>query len=72
MKKGKSGGKIKLTVTADKDVLERAKKISGEKHILLSGAIEKFLEFFTTPKVYRFKCGERFSSTESEVCPKCG
>jgi len=64
--------KTKLTVSVDKEVLEQAKKVSKEKHVPLSGAIENFLKFFNKPEVYCFKCGERFSSDDAKLCPKCG
>jgi hypothetical protein len=64
--------KRKLTVTVDVKVLEKAKRVSEEKRIPLSRAIESFLSFFVNPEVYCFKCGEKFSSSEAELCPKCG
>lgn len=73
MSKGVSPSmKTKLTVTVDKSVLDEAKKVSREKHVSLSGAIENFLKFFTRPEVYCFKCGEKFSSIDAKLCPKCG
>jgi len=68
----KADPKVKLTITVDKNVLDEAKKVSEKKRVPLSGAIENFLEFFSNPGVYCFKCGERFSSTDAELCPKCG
>lgn len=65
-------GKTRLTITVDRDVIEKAKKLAEEKHIPVSGLIEKFLDFFGNPKVYCFKCGEGFYSSESNLCPKCG
>lgn len=64
--------KTKLTITVDKRVLEEAKRVSEKKRVPLSRAIESFLEFFINPEVYCFKCGEKFSSNEAELCPKCG
>ena len=64
--------KARLTITVDKDVLVRAKKLAEEKHIPISGLIENFLDFFGNSKVYCFKCGEEFFSSQSELCPKCG
>lgn len=64
--------KTKLTTTIDKEVLYEAKKVAKEKRVPLSGAIENFLEFFAKPDVYCFKCGERFSSDDAKLCPKCG
>lgn len=68
----KSDPKAKLTISIDEDVLKEAKKVSTKKRIPLSRAIENFLVFFNKPEVYCFKCGERFSSDEAELCPKCG
>ena len=65
-------GKARFTITVDRDVLEKAKKLAEEKHIPVSGLIENFLDFFGDPKVYCFKCGEGFYSSDSELCPKCG
>jgi len=67
-----SGLKAKLTVTVNEKILDEAKNVSKRKRIPLSRAIENFLDFFAKPEVYCFKCGERFSSTEAELCPKCG
>jgi len=64
--------KAKLTLTINKDVLEKAKKIAEEKHIPLSGLVENFLSFFSNPYLYCFKCGERFNAEEAKLCPKCG
>lgn len=64
--------KTKLTLSVDKTILEKAKQIAEEKHIPLSGLIENFLEFFSNPKIYCFSCGETFTSSEVDVCPKCG
>jgi len=68
----KNSSKTKLTVTVDVEILKGAKKVSGEKRIPLSRAIENFLKFFAKPEVYCFKCGEKFSVDEAELCPKCG
>jgi len=64
--------KVKLTITVDQDILRKAKDISSEKHVPLSRAIENFLRFFSNPEVYCFKCGEKFSVSDAELCPKCG
>ena len=64
--------KTKLTISIGEEVLRQAKETSKEKRVPLSGAIENFLEFFSKPDVYCFKCGERFSSDDAELCPKCG
>jgi len=67
-----SSKKTKLTLTIDKDVLEKAKKVAEQKRIPMSRLVENFLDFFAKPEVYCFKCGEKFNSTEAELCPKCG
>lgn len=64
--------KTKLTLSIDEKILNESKKIAEEKHVPLSRAVENFLEFFAEPHVYCFKCGEKFVSTESKLCPKCG
>lgn len=64
--------KSRLTITVDEDVLREAKKMAKEKHVPISGLVENFLRFFVDPEVYCFKCGEKFSSTDAELCPKCG
>ena len=64
--------KTKLTLTIDKDVLKKAKKVAEHKRIPVSRLIENFLDFFAKPEVYCFKCGEKFNSNEAELCPKCG
>jgi hypothetical protein len=67
-----TSNKTKLTLTIDKEILDKSKKVAGEKHIPLSGVIENFLEFFSNPTIYCFMCGEMFTSAEVEICPKCG
>jgi hypothetical protein len=67
-----SNRKTKLTISIERKVLEEAKKVSDKKRIPISRAIENFLTFFSNPEVYCFKCGERFNSTQAELCPKCG
>jgi len=67
-----SSSREKLTLTIDKQVIQKAKKTADEKHIPLSRLIENFLDFFTNPTVYCFKCGEEFDSNHSKLCPKCG
>lgn len=64
--------KARLTITVDREVLDKAKKLATEKHIPISGLIENFLEFFVNPRVYCFQCGEEFDSENAELCPKCG
>jgi len=69
---GSSARKTRVTLTIDKNILQKAKKMAEEIRIPISGLVEKFLDFFGNPKVYCFKCGEGFYSSESELCPKCG
>lgn len=64
--------KVKLTVTVNKDTLDNAKKVAQQKRVPMSRLVENFLKFFAEPKVYCFKCGEKFGSREAELCPKCG
>ena len=64
--------KTKLTLTVDKDVLNKAKSVAEERHIPLSRLVENFLDFFSDPEVYCFSCGEKFNSAGAELCPKCG
>jgi hypothetical protein len=70
MKPSKS--KVKLTVTIKKGTLDRAKVVAEQKRIPVSRLIEGFLDFLANPYVYCFKCGERFDSSGSKVCVKCG
>jgi hypothetical protein len=72
MKRASKSRKTKLTITVDKDVLNEAKRESKRKQVPVSRLIENFLKFFAKPEVYCFKCGERFASTQAELCPKCG
>ena len=67
-----SNPREKLTLTISKDVKQKATKVAEEKGIPLSRLIENFLNFFTNPTVYCFKCGEEFDSNHSNLCPKCG
>ena len=64
--------KSRLTITVDEDVLKGAKKTARDKHIPVSRLIENFLKFFVDPEVNCFKCGERFASSDAELCVKCG
>jgi len=64
--------KAKLTITVDERVLAQAKRAAEEKHIALSALIENFLAFFVDPWVYCIKCGDKFSSSEANLCVKCG
>jgi len=68
----KDDPKTKLTVTVNKEILSEAKKMAEEKRIPVSRLVENFLRFFSYPWVYCFKCGERFSSSDAELCLKCG
>ncbi|MHA1593809.1 MAG: DUF6364 family protein [Candidatus Baldrarchaeia archaeon] len=64
--------KTKLTITVDAEILTRAKDTVKGRHLSLSGVIERFLDFFSDPYVYCFKCGEKFRIRSAEICPKCG
>jgi len=64
--------KTKLTLSIDKDILDKAKQVAEDKNISVSRAVENFLKFFTNPRVYCFKCGEKFNSSDAKLCPKCG
>ena len=64
--------KTKLTLTVDKNIVEKAKKVAEQKRIPISRLVENFLDFFAKPEVYCFKCGEKLSSVEAKLCPKCG
>jgi len=64
--------KTKLTLTVNKNIVEKAKKVAEQKHVPISRLIENFLDFFVNPEVYCFKCGEKFNSVEAKLCPKCG
>ena len=64
--------KAKLTLTIDEEILNKAKKTAEGKHIPVSRLVENFLEFFIEPHVYCFKCGEKFSSADVNLCAKCG
>ncbi len=64
--------KGKLTLTVDKDVIEKAKQIARCKGVKISGMVEKYLMFLSDPWVYCFQCGEKFTSKKAKICPKCG
>jgi hypothetical protein len=61
-----------LNITVDQEIKQKAFNEAKKKNIPISRAIENFLEFFADPQVYCYKCGEKFHSTESKTCPKCG
>ena len=67
----KNRPKARLTVTVDDDTLKSAKEAAERKRIPLSRLIENFLTFFAKSEVYCFRCGERFSSNQAELCLKC-
>lgn len=67
-----SSPRSRLTVTVGGDVLEKAKEVAREKRIPLSRLVDNFLTFFVDPHVYCFSCGEKFSSKDAELCPRCG
>jgi hypothetical protein len=64
--------KEKLNVTIDREIKRKALKEAERKNIPISRLIENFLGFFANPRVYCYKCGEEFCSSNSKVCPKCG
>lgn len=64
--------KEKLNVTVDKKVKQRAIDEAKRKNIPISRLIENFLGFFANPRVYCYKCGQEFHSSNSKLCPKCG
>ncbi|MFQ5815832.1 MAG: DUF6364 family protein [Candidatus Hydrothermarchaeaceae archaeon] len=64
--------RLKLTLSIDGTIIQSAKEIAHRKGIPLSRLVENYLRFLSDPKVYCFSCGEKFSTKNSEVCPKCG
>lgn len=66
------GGKTKLTISIDRNALANAKKAAMDKRVSISGLVENFLVFFSNPWAYCFKCGDKFSTADADVCPKCG
>jgi len=64
--------KAKLTLSISQGILDAAKLEADKRHIPISRLVENFLDFFSKPQVYCFKCGERFSVTSAKICPKCG
>lgn len=64
--------KTKLTLSIDKEILDKAKSSAGERRIPISRMVENYLKFIAKPELYCFKCGQKFTPTEAEVCPKCG
>jgi len=68
----KCDSRTRLTITVDEETLAKAKEVAKRKRIPISRVIENFLRFFADPEVYCFKCGEKFSVKEAELCPKCG
>jgi len=64
--------KGRLTITVDEAVLEKARQLAREKHVPVSRLVENYLRFFVEPHFYCFKCGEKFESRDTLVCPVCG
>jgi hypothetical protein len=64
--------KVKLTITVDDAILRDAKRVATEKRMPISRAIEGFLQFYSKPEVYCFKCGEKINANETAICPRCG
>ena len=54
-------GKIKLTLTVENQIIERAKKVAREKNISLSSVIEKYLinDFLKAEKVAKISLAEK-------------
>jgi len=65
-------GKVKLTLSLESEVVERAKAKASSLGVSLSKIVEDFLSFYSNPYVYCFACGVRFDVSEGEVCPSCG
>ncbi len=65
-------GRVKLTLSLDGEVVERAKAKAAISGVPLSRIVEDFLSFYSNPYVYCFTCGVRFSVSEGEICPSCG
>ncbi|HID90851.1 TPA: hypothetical protein EYP44_02700 [Candidatus Bathyarchaeota archaeon] len=66
------GSKTKLTISIDRNVVLSAKRVAAVKRMSISGLVENFLTFFSSPWAYCFRCGFRFALSEAENCPKCG
>ena len=64
--------KGKLTLSIDRAIRDNTKRLAYQKRIPLSRLVEKYLDFFSNPIFYCFKCGVKFSSTQAELCLKCG
>ncbi len=65
-------GRVKLTLSLDREVVENAKAKASLYGVSLSRIVEDFLRFYFNPYVYCFTCGVRFAVSEGEVCPSCG
>jgi hypothetical protein len=63
--------KERLTVTIDREILSKAKEKAEKRGIPISRLVENFLSFFVNPRLYCFKCGEKFVANEAKLCPKC-
>jgi rRNA maturation endonuclease Nob1 len=64
--------KTKLTLSIESGILKDAKKTASQRKIPVSRLVENYLKWLAKPDVYCFNCGEKFSVTDSKVCPKCG
>ena len=64
--------KTKLTLSINREILEKAKKISKERGVSISKLVENFLAFYASPTLHCFHCGKKFDVHEAEVCVNCG
>ena len=64
--------KKRVTLTINEVIYQRAQHTVKTRGTTISGVVERFLDFYSNPEVFCFKCGEKFSSNEAELCPKCG
>ncbi len=67
-----SSKKSKLTLSIDSSILNNAKKLSSERKIPISGLVENYLKWLSSPDLYCFTCGEKFIVDSTKVCTKCG
>ncbi len=64
--------KVKLTLSIDRETVEKVKEKTKRLGTSLSKIVENFLKFYSNPAVYCFTCGEKFEVSDVEICPKCG
>jgi hypothetical protein len=65
-------GKVKLTLTVDKSVLEEGRRAAEQRNTSISRLVENFLAFIANPVLYCFGCGKSFKVKMGQSCPKCG